>query len=201
MSATYIPRLSWEAAFLHALAHSKIIKRSAAIAGISTGAVYGLRERSPAFDRECRRLMHVESGKARAPSAPHWKRVFLETLAETSNVSVSANRAGITASEVYKTRRDNEEFAMQWQAALFEGYSNLEMEVLSYLRDPMAERKMDVANALRLLAAHRESAQKEKAVRKHLTAADARASIERKVQALRDRVVTGIGTGQASAPE
>lgn len=188
MSATYIPRLSWEAAFLKALAKSKIIKRSAHVAGITTGAVYGLRGRNKAFDQECIRLMKCDDGSKRAPAPDHWKRVFLQTLAETSNVTASAKQADVTAREVYKFRRENSEFAAQWQAALFEGYANLEMEVLGYLRDAKPERKMDVANALRLLAAHKDSIAKETAVRSHVSAAEIRASIERKVELLRQRV-------------
>jgi hypothetical protein len=190
MSAAYTPRLSWEAAFLGALAKSKLIKRSAHEAGITTGAVYGLRDRSEAFARECKRVLQCDEDAKRAPAPTHWKRVFLETLAETSNVTASAERADVTVSEVYKTRRDNNEFAGQWQAALFEGYTNLEMELLGYLRDPKAERKMDVANALRLLSAHKESHIKERAVRANVSAAEIRASIERKVEVLRKKVVT-----------
>ena len=188
MSAHYTPRLSWEAAFLKALAKSKIIKRSAQIAGITSGAVYGLRKRNPAFALECARLMQCTENSRRAPAHGHWKRVFLETLAETSNVSASAKHADVTVNEVYKARRDNSEFAAQWQAALFEGYLNLEMEVLGYLRDPEPDRKMDVANALRLLAAHKDNAAKEMAVRSHVSAAEVSASIERKVEILRQQV-------------
>lgn len=188
MSAHYTPRLSWEATFLDALAKSKIIKRSAHVAGITTGAVYGLRARNDAFAQECARLLQCDDGSLRAPAHEHWKRVFLETLAETSNVSASASRAEVTVNEVYKARRDNSEFAAQWQSALFEGYANLEMEVLGYLRNPKPERKMDVANALRLLAAHKESIAREGAVRANVSAAQVRASIERKVAALRKQV-------------
>lgn len=121
MSAQYIPRLSWEAAFLDALGKSKLIKRSAQVAGITTGAIYGLRSRSPAFKQECERLLQCDDGSRRAPAPEHWKRVFLETLAETSNVTASAKRADVTVGEVYQTRRNNTEFAAQWQSALFEG--------------------------------------------------------------------------------
>lgn len=62
--------------------------------------------------------------------------------------------------------------------------------MLGYLRDPTRETRMDVANALRLLAAHKESATKERAVRAHVSAADIRASISRKVDLLRKEVAT-----------
>ncbi len=188
MSGHYQPRLAWEPAFLEAFARLKIFTRAAQEAGVTTGAVYGLRERNEKFERECRRILRETGTSKRAPAPSQWKRVFLEALAETSNVSASAEQANISPGQVYQTRRADTDFAAKWQAALCEGYANLEMEVLGYLRDPKPGRKMDVANALRLLTAHRESFAKEQAVRRNVSAAEVRASIERKVQALREQV-------------
>ena len=84
----------------------------------------------------------------------HWRTYFLQKLAETSNVTASAAHAGVATSRAYKTRREDAKFAAAWRAALFEGYQHLEMEVLGYLRAAEPDRKFDVANALRLLAAH-----------------------------------------------
>ena len=50
-------------------------------------------------------------------------------------------------------------------------------------------RSFDNATAFRLLAAHRESAARERAVREQVSAADVRASIDRKVEELRERVL------------
>lgn len=188
MSAPYIPRLSWEAAFLDTLAKTGNISRSVNAAGISRSTVNGLRDRNPAFSQEYDRLKQRTGNSLRAPAPSLWKRLFLEKLAETSNVSASAKKADVPVTEVYKTRRENAAFAAQWQAALYEGYLNLEMEVLGYLRDPKPANKIDVANALRLLAAHKESAAKEMAVRSKVSAADISASIERKVEAMRKQV-------------
>ena len=85
----------------------------------------------------------------------HWRTYFLQKLAETSNVTASAAQAGVATSRAYKTRREDAKFAAAWRAALFEGYQHLEMEVLGFLRAAEPDRKFDVANALRLLAAHR----------------------------------------------
>lgn len=189
MSTTYTPHLPWESAFLDALGKLKIIKRAALEAGVTTGAVYGRRERSEEFEAELQRILKQSDGSQRAPAPSHWKRMFLEALAETSNVTASAGRAGISSREVYKLRREDMEFARQWQAALYEGYVNLEMEVLGYLRDPEPARKMDVANALRLLAAHKETVAKEQAVRTNVSTAEVRASIDRKVEEIRQRVM------------
>lgn len=189
MSTTYTPHLPWESAFLDALGKLKIIKRAALEAGVTTGAVYGRRERSEEFEAELQRILKQSDGSQRAPAPSHWKRMFLEALAETSNVTASAGRAGISSREVYKLRREDMEFGRQWQAALYEGYVNLEMEVLGYLRDPEPARKMDVANALRLLAAHKETVAKEQAVRTNVSTAEVRASIDRKVEEIRQRVM------------
>lgn len=93
-----------------------------------------------------------------------WVKPFLAALAETSNVSRAAKLAGVNASTVYDARRRNRAFAEKWQAALCEGYDNLEMDLLCRLREgelkpsPGAKRSTrsyDNAVALRLLMAHR----------------------------------------------
>ena len=93
----------------------------------------------------------------------NWRHIFLKELAETSNVAGSAARAGVAPELAYRIRRTNPDFAAQWRASLLEGYEHLEMEVLGYLRNPEPGRKMDVASALRLLAAHRETVARERA--------------------------------------
>ena len=100
----------------------------------------------------------------------NWKSIFLNELAETSNVKAAADAAGVSQSLVYKTRREDADFARQWYAALAEGYDNLEMELLSRLREGRLEdvdeagnkRKFDIGTAFRCLIAHRETVAKEK---------------------------------------
>lgn len=122
----------------------------------------------------------------------YWKERFLDYLAESSNVSQSADRAGANPSRAYKLRREDPEFARAWLAALNEGYQHLEMEVLRRLRhgDMQAgeKDKYDFANAIRLLAAHRENAVRAQAAQRNVSAADVRASIDRKVEAIRQQV-------------
>lgn len=129
---------------------------------------------------------------------PYWKDKFLAALADTSNVSASARAAGVSTTRAYRTRREDDEFANRWQEALCEGYDNLEMDLLHRMRTgevkpaPGAKRgvrQFDNAVALRLLAAHRESAARQRAVRANVSAAEVRASIEKKVEALRKRVL------------
>ena len=114
--------------------------------------------------------------------ATEWPDRFLEALAETSNVTAAAWRARVVPGKAYALRREDPGFAARWLAALTEGYQHLEMEVLGYLRDPEPKHKMDVASALRLLAAHRETVARERAFREE----------EEDEQAVFDRIDTFI---------
>jgi len=126
------------------------------------------------------------------PRNTRWANHFLEYLAESSNVTQSVQRAGIEVSKAYRKRRDDPEFARSWLAALWEGYSHLEMEVLRRLREGDLQTgtgdKFDFANAIRLLAAHRENAARAQAHQRNVSAAEVRASIDRKVEAIREQV-------------
>lgn len=135
-----------------------------------------------------------------AKSAPtRWTRPFLAALAETSNVAAAARKAGIDPSTAYHRRRHDPEFNREWQVALCEGYDNLEMELLHRLRTgelkpvaggaKRATRSFDNATAFRLLVVHRESAARERALRDHVSAAEIRSVIDRKIEDLRRRVL------------
>ena len=117
---------------------------------------------------------------------------FLEYLAESSNVTRSANRADISTGSVYQKRRQDPAFARKWLAALYEGYLHLEMEVVRRLREGEMQGqnadKYDFANAIRLLSAHRDNAARAQAEQHNVTAAEVRASIDRKVEAIRQQV-------------
>jgi hypothetical protein len=112
-----------------------------------------------------------------------WRTLFLDHLAESSNVTESAVKAGINVSRAYKVRREEPEFARQWLAALWEGYTHLEMEVVRRLRhgdhSTPDSGRYDFANAIRLLAAHRDTAAQAMAQQR---------SIDRKVEEIRLRV-------------
>jgi hypothetical protein len=132
----------------------------------------------------------------------NWRRQFLDHLAETSNVKASAARAGVCPSRAYKVRREDAEFARQWQAALAEGYRHLEMEVVRRLREgdskTAGEERFDLTNAIRLLAAHRESAGRAAATVRHVSAAEVRASIDRKIEDIRRRIAREKAAAEAS---
>ena len=162
------PRLRWVPAFLAALADGKSVRKAAEAVGITSSTAYWLRNRNERFACEWQDACAAGKGAPKpgksAPRSTHWRKAFLEALAETSNVTASADRVNVPTRTVYKLRREDADFAARWLAALHEGYDNLEMELLGYLRAPQPERKMDVAAALRLLAAHRETVERRRAL-------------------------------------
>ena len=135
-------------------------------------------------------------------SMPEWSKAFLCELAATSNVSASARKAGIATSTAYETRRISPEFNRELQRALCEGYDHLEMDLLHRLRAgelkpaPGAKRGVrtfDNAIAFRLLVAHREAAARERAVRDNEDEDAILASIDAKLDRMRQRWLTANG--------
>jgi hypothetical protein len=57
--------------------------------------------------------------------------IFLDHLAETSNVSAAARAAGISTARVYQERRRFPAFQVDWHKALTEGYVRLETNLLA----------------------------------------------------------------------
>ncbi|GAB5348926.1 hypothetical protein [Alteriqipengyuania sp. 357] len=127
------------------------------------------------------------------PLNRHWRTYFLQELAATSNVAASAQFAGVSAARAYKTRREHADFAADWRAALFEGYEHLEMEVLACLRGQDPQRKIDIANAIRLLAAHRAAVVEERARRGGRDEAEIFAALDRKLAKIRSRRIAPSG--------
>ncbi|MEZ5693213.1 MAG: hypothetical protein R3D99_05120 [Altererythrobacter sp.] len=188
----YEPRLAWEAAFLKSFGQLRNFTRAAERAGISPNTVKKYRKRHAAFEAECQRLKSSGPPARPAPTPGQWKKKFLAGLAETSNVSASAESAGIPAREAYQARRSDEAFARKWHAALVEGYEHLEMELLSRLRAGEAKDgpKFDNGAALRLLALHRDTMAQEHAQRRNMDAARARQIIDAKLEELRQKVIS-----------
>lgn len=133
---------------------------------------------------------------ARKSPFSRWSKPFLAELAATSNVSAAARSAGITTSTAYDQRRIDPEFNRAWQRALCEGYDHLEMELLRRLRDgeikPAAGarkgvRTFDNATALRLLAAHREAAARQRAIHTNEDSEAIIQSINAKLETMRQR--------------
>lgn len=126
-----------------------------------------------------------------------WQRIFMVTLAETSNVTAAAHRACISLSRVYKLRRQDPDFARRWFDALCEGYDNLELELLCRLRSgKVADEdgaKYDNAMALRLLAAHRADAARGRALRDEADEQAVLESIDAMIDAMRQRTAASAG--------
>ena len=145
---------------------------------------------------------HAKEGE-KAVLTRHWQKHFLDHLAESSNVTQSAKVAGINPSRAYLVRRQDAEFARQWLAALWEGYLHLEMEVLRRLREGDQKAgetdKYDFANAIRLLNAHRDNAARAQAEQRNVSAAEIRASIDRKVERIRQQVRAEKKSGKTTA--
>ena len=121
------------------------------------------------------------------PLDKHWRTYFLAALIETSNVTASAQKAGVSPGRAYKVRREDPGFAAQWSAALHEGYVNLEMEALGYLRSGDPDRKMDITAAIRLLTMHRESVARERALADNRSEQDVLDSIDAMIDEMRER--------------
>lgn len=142
------------------------------------------------------------TSRTTTPAFRTWSRRFLAELAATSNVSAAARAAGITTFTAYEVRRTNAEFNRAWQRALCEGYDHLELELLRRLREgeikPAAgakkgTRTYDNATALRLLAAHRDSVARERAMRDDEDAEAVVASLNAKLELMRQRDLAARG--------
>jgi hypothetical protein len=138
--------------------------------------------------------MATDSTGRRLYNAPkNWPDIFINNLAETSNVKAAADAASVSQTLVYKKRRTDPDFARRWFEALAEGYDRLEMDLLERLRagrieDVDAEgnkRKFDVGTAFRCIAAHRDTVAREKGRRTLSQEAATMNAINAKIDALR----------------
>ena len=187
-----IPGPKWIPTFLIALKATGKPGLAITACGASPSSVYTQRKTNLRFAeawdaaRPPKPARAPQTSQARTRTVG-WRTAFLEALAETSNVTASAIRANVPLRTVYKVRRADAAFAAEWQLALHEGYDMLEMELLGYLRDPQPARKMDVAAALRLLAAHRETVERRRALSAEEDDQALLESIDRFIDDMRER--------------
>jgi hypothetical protein len=134
------------------------------------------------------------SRAAKTAAEKRWRRAFLATLAETSNVAASARAAKVTTARAYEARRKDPQFYREWQEALCEGYEHLEMSLLHRLREgeikraagaKVGVRVFDNATSLRLLVVHRESVTRQQAIRRNDDARTVIAEINARILKLR----------------
>lgn len=125
--------------------------------------------------------------------------LFLEALAESSNVAASARRAGTSANAMYRERRRNAPFAARWHAALCEGFARLEAELLAEalvapsgnVKDAtLKSRAQKYRLGLALLAAHRAAVRGAKlpAAGEAAVPGDARGRLGQRLRAMQARV-------------
>lgn len=129
----------------------------------------------------------AKGDQTNAPLPKHWRVYFLAALADTSNVTAACAASGASPSHAYKVRREDANFARAWRDALFEGYENLEMETLHRLRTGVTDRKYDIANSIRLLAAHRATIATERARRDNQDEQQVLDSIDKMLDEMRER--------------
>ena len=138
----------------------------------------------------------AEGGKAR-PSGRQMD-IFLDALAESSNVAASARAAGVSANAMYRERRRNPGFAARWHEALCEGFARLEAELLSEaliapsgnVKDAtLKSRAQKYRLGLSLLAAHRAAVRGGAAApAAQAVAGDAKARLAVKLRAMQARL-------------
>lgn len=185
------PRLPWVPAFLAALAAGATVREAAKRAGITASTAHWLKREDAEFARDWRAAHSADKARIGAGPdqrrTPHWRKDFFEALAATSNVAASAARANVPAATVYRFRREDPEFAAKWLAALHEGYDNLEMELLGYLRNPQPGYKMDVGAATRLLGKHQDTVERLRALTSEEDKQATLESIDRFIEDIRRR--------------
>ncbi len=113
-----------------------------------------------------RRTRHAPAQRVRAHK--QWcdedEEIFLDCLATTCSVSLACEQADVAHTTVYRQRRMRADFALKWQAALEQGYAQLEMGLVEaanraltgeYAREPMVVAPMSAETALKVLQLHR----------------------------------------------
>ena len=131
------------------------------------------------------------------------RKLFLDHLAQTSNVAASARKAGVPSHRAYALKRKNPDFARDWRAALSEGFARLEAELLAEALRTISGKVSDATLksraqkhrlALALLAMHRSAVRgTSKAAAKTDNSAAIAARVEEKLRDMQARVKAGHG--------
>lgn len=74
--------------------------------------------------------------------------IFLDSLATSCNIRLSANECGFTPEAVHYRRRRDPAFAAKWQAALAQGFAALEAELLRTALDTLTGVEFDASRPL-----------------------------------------------------
>jgi hypothetical protein len=129
------------------------------------------------------------------------ERVFLDALAASCNLQMSAEKVGFTTRGIYARRRRCAAFAQRFNTARAQGFARLEMELVRAACDSMegiefdADRpipKMTVDQAILLLKMHKPQVMGERSrhpgglPERMRTLAELAPSIKRKIEAIRN---------------
>ena len=169
----------------------------------------GVKEQVGEDRRKRSRGLMLSAGKRpqlRARGKVDWskarQRTFLETLAETCNVTLACDEAGIASSSVYRRKRVDAGFRQAWREAIAVAYQRLELILLERAfvgtekvitrKDGSEERMVEYSNqlALTLLRMHRDDA-------KGFEAAEEMAPVD--VEELRERLLGKLRRMKARA--
>ena len=85
-----------------------------------------LKKRTPKRGKAVTAVTKVGRGSGR-PRTP-WQPVFLEVLATSGNITLSAHKVGISRVQAHRTRATNKAFAALWDEAIEESMDLLEAE-------------------------------------------------------------------------
>ena len=105
--------------------------------------------------------------KKRGKPDTDWRTLFCDALAETPNVTLAAEKAGVSRTQVYRTRGEEEVFASAWIDALRLGIEALEDKAFDLAKNGWEEpvyqqcmlvghiRRYDTRLMIQLLKAHK----------------------------------------------
>lgn len=133
-----------------------------------------------------------------------WRRNFLVALGQSSDIALACKVAGIPVELAHSARREEQDFAIGWRRALLEGYENLELETLFYLRTGSVPRdgaKFDVVNAIRLIKGQADMAARERAAGEEDDEQEVLDSIDRMLDGMRERAAANAAILEADADE
>jgi hypothetical protein len=133
-----------------------------------------------------------------------WRRTFLIALGQTSDIGFACKASGASIELAYSARREELDFAIAWRRALLEGYENLELETLYFLRTgqpPFGDSKFDVLNAIRLIKGQADAAARARAAREEDDEQEVLDSIDRMLDGMRERAAANTAILQEGADE
>lgn len=139
-------------------------------------------------------------------------RAFLDHLAETSNVSLAAKRAGVSRSAVYRLRAVSPAFSNGWQMAIATGYDELEFRMLKTARFGISKpvkrpdgsigrtTEFDDAQGLKLLLAYKANVEKGRSDSGDdaVSALTARQQLTATLDQIRARLDAAMATGSSN---